>query len=92
MGDRPKTYGLDAFTGTTWKEFRNAGAQITGFRASRKAFPLATPLRGVAVLRTLRVPSNPVCPGSSESPPPGSAAPVTNPRCLIARSDPCRCA
>jgi len=37
MADAGKTYWLDAFTGTTWQEFRAAGAEITGFRASRKA-------------------------------------------------------
>lgn len=29
-------YWLDLFTGTTWDEFRNAGANVTGFRESRK--------------------------------------------------------
>jgi hypothetical protein len=37
MGDQAKADWLDSFTGTTWKEFRDAGAEITGFRASRKA-------------------------------------------------------
>ena len=31
-----KTYWLNLFTGTTWKEFRAAGATISGFRASRQ--------------------------------------------------------
>jgi hypothetical protein len=26
------TYWLDLFTGTTWEEFRKAGANVTGFR------------------------------------------------------------
>ncbi len=30
------SYWLDLFTGTTWKEFRNAGALVSGFRKSRK--------------------------------------------------------
>lgn len=30
------TYWLDLFTGTTWSEFRAAGASVSGFRASRK--------------------------------------------------------
>lgn len=29
-------YWLDLFTGTTWREFRIAGANVTGFRPSRK--------------------------------------------------------
>lgn len=29
-------YWLDLFTGTTWDEFRNAGANVSGFRESRK--------------------------------------------------------
>jgi hypothetical protein len=29
-------YWLDLFTGTTWNEFRNAGASITGFSAARR--------------------------------------------------------
>ena len=28
-------YWLDLFTGTTWREFREAGASVTGFRASQ---------------------------------------------------------
>lgn len=31
------TYWLDLFTGTTWKEFRDAGAQVSGFSARRKS-------------------------------------------------------
>lgn len=27
------TYWIDLFTGTTWDEFRKAGARITGFRS-----------------------------------------------------------
>jgi predicted RNA-binding protein len=30
-----QNYWLDLFTGTTWQEFLNAGAQISGFRESR---------------------------------------------------------
>ena len=26
-------YWLDLYTGTTWKEFRNSGARVTGFRS-----------------------------------------------------------
>jgi len=26
-------YWLDLFTGTTWREFRDAGANVSGFRA-----------------------------------------------------------
>jgi hypothetical protein len=29
-------YWLDLFTGTTWKEFREAGAKISGFRERRR--------------------------------------------------------
>jgi hypothetical protein len=29
-------YWLDLFTGTTWDEFRKAGARITGFRSTTK--------------------------------------------------------
>jgi hypothetical protein len=29
-------YWLDLFTGTTWREFREAGASVSGFRARRK--------------------------------------------------------
>src|SRR5437660_1864596 len=29
-------YWLDLFTGTTWNEFRQAGAHITGFRATTR--------------------------------------------------------
>lgn len=29
-------YWLDLFTGTTWKEFRQAGARISGFRSTTK--------------------------------------------------------
>lgn len=36
MASSPKTYWLNLFTGTTWKEFRAAGATISGFRASRQ--------------------------------------------------------
>lgn len=32
------TYWLHLFTGTTWKEFRDAGARISGFSAQRKSF------------------------------------------------------
>jgi len=32
---RTPKYWLDLFTGTTWKEFREAGASVSGFRASR---------------------------------------------------------
>jgi predicted RNA-binding protein len=32
---RNPKYWLDLFTGTTWKEFRNAGASVSGFRESR---------------------------------------------------------
>jgi hypothetical protein len=32
VADRALNYWLDLFTGTTWAEFRNAGANITGFR------------------------------------------------------------
>jgi hypothetical protein len=31
------TYWIDLFTGTTWDEFRKAGARITGFRARTRA-------------------------------------------------------
>ena len=30
-----RNYWLDLFTGTTWKEFADAGAQVSGFRESR---------------------------------------------------------
>lgn len=30
-----RTYWLDLFTGATWKEFRDAGAEVSGFRKSR---------------------------------------------------------
>jgi len=30
------TYWLDLFTGTTWEEFRKSGANVSGFRESRK--------------------------------------------------------
>jgi hypothetical protein len=33
---RQMTYWLDLFTGTTWNEFRAAGATVSGFRLSRK--------------------------------------------------------
>ena len=36
MASSPKTYWLNLFTGTTWKEFRAAGTTISGFRASRQ--------------------------------------------------------
>lgn len=36
MREPGKTYWLGLFTGTTWKEFREAGATVTGFRASRQ--------------------------------------------------------
>jgi hypothetical protein len=36
MGEAGKTYWLDSFTGTTWREFLDAGGEITGFRASRR--------------------------------------------------------
>jgi hypothetical protein len=29
-------YWLDLFTGTTWKEFRDAGARVSGFSAARR--------------------------------------------------------
>ena len=29
-------YWLDLFTGTTWREFRVAGANVSGFRSSRQ--------------------------------------------------------
>ena len=32
VADRALNYWLELFTGTTWAEFRNAGANITGFR------------------------------------------------------------
>jgi hypothetical protein len=31
-----RKYWLDLFTGTTWEEFLEHGAKISGFRASRK--------------------------------------------------------
>src|SRR5215472_11216827 len=31
-------YWLDLFTGTTWHEFREAGATVSGFSARRRAF------------------------------------------------------
>ena len=30
-------YWLDLFTGTTWKEFRNAGSSVSGFSAKRRS-------------------------------------------------------
>jgi hypothetical protein len=30
------TYWLDLFTGTTWQEFRDAGARISGFRETQR--------------------------------------------------------
>jgi len=30
--DFPMNYWLDLFTGTTWREFREAGANVSGFR------------------------------------------------------------
>ena len=30
-----RTYWLDLFTGTTWKEFLDAGARVSGFRQTR---------------------------------------------------------
>jgi len=35
-GDTVVSYWLDLFTGTTWKEFRDAGACVSGFRTRRK--------------------------------------------------------
>lgn len=32
-----RKYWLDLFTGTTWEEFLEHGAEISGFRASRKS-------------------------------------------------------
>lgn len=32
-----RSYWLDLFTGTTWDEFKAAGAQVSGFRESRRA-------------------------------------------------------
>ena len=32
------TYWLDLFTGTTWKEFREAGGKVSGFRESRWSY------------------------------------------------------
>lgn len=32
------TYWLDLFTGTTWKEFRDAGSRVSGFSQRRKSF------------------------------------------------------
>ncbi len=32
---RPASYWLDLFTGTTWQEFWDAGAKVSGFRESR---------------------------------------------------------
>jgi hypothetical protein len=29
-------YWLDLFTGTTWREFRDAGANVSGFRSTRR--------------------------------------------------------
>src|SRR5438093_980946 len=31
----PRNYWLDLFTGTTWEEFLNAGAEVSGFRQTR---------------------------------------------------------
>jgi hypothetical protein len=31
-------YWLDLFTGTTWREFRDAGSKITGFRVTQASF------------------------------------------------------
>ncbi len=36
MASSNKTYWLNLFTGTTWQEFRAAGAKISGFRAARQ--------------------------------------------------------
>jgi hypothetical protein len=30
-----RNYWLDLFTGTTWKEFLDAGGEVSGFRESR---------------------------------------------------------
>jgi len=30
-------YWLDLFTGTTWKEFRDAGAGVSGFSTKRRS-------------------------------------------------------
>src|SRR5258706_14563006 len=30
------TYWIDLFTGTTWREFREAGANISGFRSKQR--------------------------------------------------------
>jgi len=35
-GDTVVLYWLDLFTGTTWNEFRDAGASVSGFRTRRK--------------------------------------------------------
>jgi hypothetical protein len=35
MSDGKRTYWLDLFTGTTWKEFLDAGGTVSGFRESR---------------------------------------------------------
>jgi hypothetical protein len=34
---RPMDYWIDLFTGTTWDEFRKAGAKVTGFRERTRA-------------------------------------------------------
>ena len=36
MADKGPRYWLDLFTGTTWKEFRDAGASVSGFNESRR--------------------------------------------------------
>jgi len=34
--DKGMNYWLDLFTGTTWREFRDAGASVSGFSAKRR--------------------------------------------------------
>src|SRR5262245_5544063 len=34
---RPMEYCIDLFTGTTWEEFRRAGAKVSGFRERTRA-------------------------------------------------------
>ena len=31
-----RAYWLDLFTGATWREFLDVGAQVTGFRSTRR--------------------------------------------------------
>jgi len=35
--EKNMNYWLDLFTGTTWKEFREAGATVSGFSAKRRS-------------------------------------------------------